>query len=365
METNHHVGVRRCCCRFEVAGVVAGWRTSVFLLESLALICGGLLCAPWLVIGSVLWRASLCSVAIGWPASAMVHAFTLESTLILSSKLSIEEPVRIREEYFEGLLEPRTVIEEAVLKQLRSALQQAVGTIEQLPLPLRDVMSSGIRVSLNIDLNILDVSETREEENDEEEEEEEEAEEEEFEDFISYEDEELGVGDMCLDDSEDEDDDLDSDDESTPSNTTPSTSTSPSPTPSITSIPNPFSLPNPDGSPFSSPRIQTPVFNFEESPQLDVDAGRSISSTVQLENPPNLASLTKRTKRKDSNLARWKREKYVQKLSETQATQSTQAKFDGSTPSTPSEPSYDEQMKIWIDANGLTKRGHRCGFGPE
>ncbi|KAJ8448138.1 hypothetical protein Cgig2_031862 [Carnegiea gigantea] len=73
----------------------------------------------------------------------------LESRLILSSKLSIEAPVRIREEYFEGLLEPPTVIEEAVPKQLRSALGQAVGTIEQLPLPLRNVMSSGIRVPLS------------------------------------------------------------------------------------------------------------------------------------------------------------------------------------------------------------------------
>jgi len=30
-----------------------------------------------------------------------------------------------------------------------------------------------------------------------------------------------------------------------------------------------------------------------------------------------------------------------------------------------SEPSYEEQMKIWIDANGLTKRGRLCGFGSE
>jgi len=66
----------------------------------------------------------------------------------------------------------------------------------------------------DIDVNILDVSETREEgENDEEEDDEVEAEDEEFEDFISDEDEELAVGDMCLDDSEDEDDDPDSDDE--------------------------------------------------------------------------------------------------------------------------------------------------------
>jgi len=32
---------------------------------------------------------------------------------------------------------------------------------------------------------------------------------------------------------------------------------------------------------------------------------------------------------------------------------------------TPSEPSYEEQMKIWIAANGLTKGGCLCSFGPK
>jgi len=52
----------------------------------------------------------------------------------------------------------------------------------------------------------------------------------------------------------------------------------------------------------------------------------------------------------------------VQKLSESQAIQAT---IDGSNPLTPSEPSYQEQMKIWIGANGLTNRGRLCGFGAE
>ncbi|KAJ8432831.1 hypothetical protein Cgig2_008545 [Carnegiea gigantea] len=179
-----------------------------------------------------------------------IKGIYLGSRLILSSKLSIEGPVRIREEYFEGVLEPPTVIEEAVTKQLRSAVGQAVGTIEQFPLPLRDVMSSGIRVPLG-----------------------------------STSSKGLAKGGRRLIRLVNS--------RSTPSNTIPSTSASPSPTPGTTSIPSRTSpLPNPDGSPFSSPRIQTPVFNSEQSPQLDVDAGRSISSTVQLENPPNLDSST-------------------------------------------------------------------------
>ncbi|KAJ8430493.1 LOW QUALITY PROTEIN: hypothetical protein Cgig2_006233 [Carnegiea gigantea] len=162
----------------------------------------------------------------------------------------------------------------------------------------------------------------------------------EFEDFISDEDEELAVGEMCLDDSEDEDDDPDSNDDQglakgghrlihlmnsrpTPSNTTPNASASPSPTPSTTSIPNrTSSLPNLHASPYSSRRIQTLVFNSDESPQPHVDACRSISFAIQLENPPNL----------DSSI----------ELSETQATQSTHATVDGSTPSTLSESSYDD-----------------------
>ena len=75
--------------------------------------------------------------------------FQVESKLILSSKLSVEGPVGIREEYFEGLLERPTVIEEAVPEQLRGALGQAVGTVQQLPVPLRDVMCSGTRVPLS------------------------------------------------------------------------------------------------------------------------------------------------------------------------------------------------------------------------
>ncbi|KAJ8425591.1 hypothetical protein Cgig2_011794 [Carnegiea gigantea] len=237
----------------------------------------------------------------------------------------------------------------------------------------------------------------------------------------------------------------------TPLNTTRSASASPSPAPSTT--PNPsrtYPLCNSHGSPFSSPRIQTSVFNSEKSPQLDVDACRSISFAIQLENPPNVDSLTevnstrrgktqiwpdgkglfcpefhgkkyywweeyheveirqcfelcgsetlkdtfKQVRKKPDKCPQWLHkaiwkelwaywnsdtfkkksdaakmnrasttgEKYVQKLSETQATQAT---FDGSTLSTRSEPSYGEQMKIWIDANGLTKWGRLCSFGPK
>jgi len=77
----------------------------------------------------------------------------------------------------------------------------------------------------------------------------------------------------------------------TPLNTTPSASASASPTPIPRTTSNPNrTYPLCNGSPFSSPRIQTSVFNSEESPQRNVDACRSISSAIQLENLPNLDS---------------------------------------------------------------------------
>jgi len=81
----------------------------------------------------------------------------------------------------------------------------------------------------------------------------------------------------------------------TPSNAIPSASPnpSPSPKPNTTSIPNCTSfLANSCASPFSSRTIQTPIFNSDESPQLDVGACYSMSSTIQLENSQNLDSST-------------------------------------------------------------------------
>ncbi|KDP24623.1 hypothetical protein JCGZ_25539 [Jatropha curcas] len=73
---------------------------------------------------------------------------SIESKLILSAKLSVEGPLRMKEEYVEGVLETPTIIEENVPEQLKGALGQAASTIQQLPLPIRDVVSSGLKVPL-------------------------------------------------------------------------------------------------------------------------------------------------------------------------------------------------------------------------
>lgn len=73
----------------------------------------------------------------------------IESKFTLSIKLSVEGPVRMKEEYVEGILETPTVIEETIPEQLKGAFGQAVSTVQQLPFPIRDAFSSGLKVPLS------------------------------------------------------------------------------------------------------------------------------------------------------------------------------------------------------------------------
>ncbi|CAH8358399.1 unnamed protein product [Eruca vesicaria subsp. sativa] len=74
---------------------------------------------------------------------------SIESKIILSSKLTVEGPLRLREEYVEGMFESPTVIEEAVPEQLKGALGQATTTLQQLPDLIKDTLSSGLRIPLS------------------------------------------------------------------------------------------------------------------------------------------------------------------------------------------------------------------------
>ncbi|EXC04786.1 hypothetical protein L484_007894 [Morus notabilis] len=73
---------------------------------------------------------------------------SIECRFILSTKLSVEGPLRMKEEYVEGVLETPKVIEETVPDQLKGALGQAASTIQQLPIPVRDAFSSGLKFPL-------------------------------------------------------------------------------------------------------------------------------------------------------------------------------------------------------------------------
>ncbi len=73
----------------------------------------------------------------------------IESKFILSTRLSVEGPLRMREEYVEGILEMPKIMEETVPEQLKGAFGQAVSTVQQLPVPIRDAVSRGLKVPLS------------------------------------------------------------------------------------------------------------------------------------------------------------------------------------------------------------------------
>lgn len=74
---------------------------------------------------------------------------SIESKIVLSTKLTVEGPLRLREEYVEGMVESPTVIEEAVPETLKGALGQATTTLQQLPDVIKDALSTGLRIPLS------------------------------------------------------------------------------------------------------------------------------------------------------------------------------------------------------------------------
>ncbi|GLT77944.1 hypothetical protein SLA2020_494970 [Shorea laevis] len=73
---------------------------------------------------------------------------SIESKFVLSTRLSVEGPLRMKEEYVEGILESPTIIEETLPEQLKGALGQASNTMQQLPVPIRDAITSGLTIPL-------------------------------------------------------------------------------------------------------------------------------------------------------------------------------------------------------------------------
>ncbi|XP_077209867.1 putative plastid-lipid-associated protein 13, chloroplastic isoform X2 [Tasmannia lanceolata] len=74
---------------------------------------------------------------------------SIQSKFILTAKLSVEGPIRMKEEYIEGVFETPAVSEEAVPEQLKSAFGQAVDRLQQFPAPIKDVMANGLTIPLS------------------------------------------------------------------------------------------------------------------------------------------------------------------------------------------------------------------------
>lgn len=73
---------------------------------------------------------------------------SIESNFMITTKLTVEGPLRMKEEYIEGAIESPKVNEEAIPQQLKGAFGQAANSLQQLPAPIKDVVASGFKVPL-------------------------------------------------------------------------------------------------------------------------------------------------------------------------------------------------------------------------
>ncbi|KAL9275983.1 putative plastid-lipid-associated protein 13, chloroplastic [Drosera capensis] len=73
----------------------------------------------------------------------------VSTKLIVVTKLTPEGPLRMKEEYAEATLESPNIIEETIPEQVKSVLAQASGAVQQLPIPVKDLLSNGLTVPLS------------------------------------------------------------------------------------------------------------------------------------------------------------------------------------------------------------------------
>ncbi|KAJ3678375.1 hypothetical protein LUZ60_002178 [Juncus effusus] len=76
---------------------------------------------------------------------------SVETKIMLTTKLTIEGPMRMREEYTEAFFEAPNFNGDSipVPDQLKGVFGQAAGLVQQLPAPVRDTFSSGLTLPLN------------------------------------------------------------------------------------------------------------------------------------------------------------------------------------------------------------------------
>ncbi|KAL5650583.1 hypothetical protein ACJX0J_041392, partial [Zea mays] len=73
---------------------------------------------------------------------------TIQSKFLLTTQLSVEGPIRMKEEYVEGLIAIPRINEESLPEQLKGLLGQTAGALQQLPSPIREAVSEGLKLPL-------------------------------------------------------------------------------------------------------------------------------------------------------------------------------------------------------------------------
>jgi len=72
-----------------------------------------------------------------------------ESNFILTTKLTVEGPLRLKEEYIDGVIEMPNVPESSIPTQLKDSYGQVLTAFEQLPTPVKETLSSGLKIPLS------------------------------------------------------------------------------------------------------------------------------------------------------------------------------------------------------------------------
>src|SRR5687768_13072282 len=75
--------------------------------------------------------------------------FQIQSKFLLTTQLSVEGPIRMKEESVEGLIEIPKISEETLPEQLKGLLGQTAGALQQLPSPIRDAVAEGLKLPLS------------------------------------------------------------------------------------------------------------------------------------------------------------------------------------------------------------------------
>eukprot|EP00249_Psilotum_nudum_P011889 c23448_g1_i3 orf=72-1130(+) len=74
---------------------------------------------------------------------------TIGSNVTLTSRLTVEGPLRLKEEYVEGLLATPSIEECAIPSQLKGAYQQFLAAFARIPDPVKETLANGLKISLS------------------------------------------------------------------------------------------------------------------------------------------------------------------------------------------------------------------------
>ncbi|KAL3688469.1 hypothetical protein R1sor_014778 [Riccia sorocarpa] len=73
---------------------------------------------------------------------------SVESNFTLTTKLAVEGPLKLKEEYVEGIFTTPTVPEGTVPVQIKGLVDQIAAAVERLPIQVKEVISGGVKVPL-------------------------------------------------------------------------------------------------------------------------------------------------------------------------------------------------------------------------